>query len=392
MITLTNLPKSPAHALRQSGWNWMLGEDTLPYLANEVVKITEQEAEKYYYAAQELYEMLCEAAQYVIANDLYDELQISPAIRSLIDYTWQDERHIHLYGRFDFSGGIGNSPIKLIEFNANTATCLPEAAVVQWLHLKENGYDEGLQFNSIYETIKEHFLHLKKQNWDLAPKILFAVLRGSAEDQSNVALLGEAAKEAGFEVAYSYIEDVIFSATEGILCNQNGREQAYPFFFQLVPWEFIVLDEPELLDLLRPIIMQRKAVVLNPPYVMLLQSKAILKILWDLYPNHPLLLQTAYQPLSNLGTGYVEKVLFGREGDNIKIFDGKGNLAHESEGDYHRFAKIYQAYTPFMQDANGFCYQAGVYIAGDPCGLGFRRGGKIINGTSQFLGHWIDAT
>ena len=34
----------------------------------------------------------------------------------------------HLYGRFDLSGGLDGKPIKLIEFNADTATCIPETA------------------------------------------------------------------------------------------------------------------------------------------------------------------------------------------------------------------------------------------------------------------------
>jgi glutathionylspermidine synthase len=358
-------------------------------LTDEVVKVTAQETEKYYEAAQNLYEMLCVAAQYVIDNQRYEDLQIPAAMQSIIEHTWNDERNIHLYGRFDFSGGIGLSPIKLIEFNANTATCLPEAAVVQWLHLKANGLEESLQFNSLYETIKEHFEHLKNINKDLAPKLLFSVLRNSPEDESNVALLGEAAKEAGFTVAYSYVDEVEFSATEGIFLEINGNVQHFPFWFKLVPWEFIALDEPHLLDLLTPIIVNRKAVVLQPPYVMLLQSKAILKILWDLYPNHPLLLQTADSPQDLPNKAYVEKVLFGREGANVSIFDSQGTMIEQVTGDYQRFKKIYQAYTPFMQDEEGFCYQAGVFVAGSPCGLAFRRGGKIIQGNAQFVGHII---
>ncbi len=388
MIHLRYLPKSPQQALHKAGWNWMLGDDTAPYLTDEVVKVTAQEAENYYLAAQELYEMLCKAAQYVIDHDLFEELQIPENVRALIAHTWEDERNIHLYGRFDFSGGIANAPIKLIEFNANTATCLPETAVVQWLHLKANGLEETLQFNSVYETIREHFVHLRQINKDLPPKILFSVLRGSAEDESNVALLGEAAKEAGFTVAYSYIDEVEFSAKDGIFLAVNGQFENFPFWFKLVPWEFIVLDEPQLLDLLTPIIVNRKAVVLNPPYVMLLQSKAILKILWDLFPNHPLLLPTYATPPK--GMAYVEKVLFGREGANVTIYDQNGYVTAQAEGEYERFRAIYQAYTPFMQDARGLCYQAGVYVAGEPCGLGFRRGGKIINGQAQFVGHLIE--
>ncbi len=44
------------------------------------------------------------------------------------------------------------------------------------------------------------------------------------------------------------------------------------------------------------------------------QSKAFMKVLWDLYPNHPLLLETSFEPLK--GKAQVEKKIFGREGAN----------------------------------------------------------------------------
>jgi glutathionylspermidine synthase len=43
-----------------------------------------------------------------------------------------------------------------------------------------------------------------------------------------------------------------------------------------------------------------------------------------------------------------------------------------------------------LQDSEGTYYQAGVFFAGEACGLGFRKGGKIINNTAQFAGHIIE--
>lgn len=56
----------------------------------------------------------------------------------------------------------------------------------------------------------------------------------------------------------------------------------YPFWFKLIPWEYIAVDEPELAEILTKIVTAEKAVVLNPAYTMLFQSKAILKYLWEL--------------------------------------------------------------------------------------------------------------
>ena len=97
--------------------------------------------------------------------------------------------------------------------------------------------------------------------------------------------------------------------------------------------------------------------------------KGILKILWDLFPNHPLLLQTENQPIVNKSC--VQKVLFGREGANVKILSPVGVTLDKTEGDYFEQKSIYQEYTEFLKDNSNNYYQAGVFFSGESCGLGF---------------------
>lgn len=206
----------------------------------------------------------------------------------------------------------------MIEFNADTATCIPETALVQWAALKANGLDEESQFNTLYETLVSSFEEIKEANPEKEPAILFTSMEGYPEDYSNVQVLMEAAKEAGFEVAHEYITGVEFSPAEGIFIqNADSTFTRYDFWFKLIPWEFMAWDEPELLKILTELVISGKTVVMNPAYTMLFQSKGILKILWDLYPNHPLLLETAFEPLKN--KAQVQKVMLGREGANVKI-------------------------------------------------------------------------
>ena len=119
-----------------------------------MVVVSEDEAEKYFDAANELYEMYIAAAQNVIDNERYAELGIPENLIELIEYSWENDANWHIYGRFDLSGGIDGKPIKLIEFNADTATCIPETAVVQWASLKANYLDESQQFNTLYESFR----------------------------------------------------------------------------------------------------------------------------------------------------------------------------------------------------------------------------------------------
>ncbi|RYF59696.1 MAG: glutathionylspermidine synthase family protein, partial [Cytophagaceae bacterium] len=169
---------------------------------------------------------------------------------------------------------------------------------------------------------------------------------------------------------------------------ENGAFTRFDFWFKLIPWEYIGNDEPELVTILTQLVKERKVVIMNPAYALLFQSKYMLKILWELFPDNPLLLETDTEPL--LGKPSVEKVLFGREGANVRILDETGQATQTVDGDYGDQDTIYQQYVDFPQDAAGNRYQAGVFFAGEACGLGFRRGGAVIDNTAQFVGHIVD--
>ncbi|WP_254411824.1 glutathionylspermidine synthase family protein [Dyadobacter diqingensis] len=390
MIKLKSLPNPPEQALEKLGWNWMLGTDTTPYLGKEVVIISEETATQYYEAAGTLYDMFVEAGQYAIDHELFAEMGIPANLIELVKLSWEEDRNVHLYGRFDLAGGFDDQPVKLIEFNADTATCLPETAVVQWAHLRTNGEDDSKQFNTLYETLVRQFQYIKLVNNDLTPSILFSAMRDFPEDDTNVNILSEAAKEAGFEVDFAYIDEVEF-AQEGIFKQEtsgSGNFVRFDFWFKLIPWEYIGDDEPELAVMLTDIVKNRRAVILNPAYTLLFQSKYILKVLWDLFPYHPLLLQTERHPITHKKS--VSKVLFGREGANVSIMEKGGEVLEKVEGDYDSQKRVYQEYTEFPVDGEGFSYQAGVFYTGEPCALGFRRGGKILDNTAQFVGHIVE--
>ncbi|MBB6005567.1 glutathionylspermidine synthase family protein [Arcicella rosea] len=389
-MNLKKLNISPKQTLQNAGWDWMLGENTLPYITDEMIIISEKEAENYFEAVNQLYEMYIEAAQYVVENELFAEIGIPENLIKLVKYSWENDNHWHLYGRFDLSGGLDGKPIKLIEFNADTATCIPETAVAQWASLKANGLDESSQFNTLYEALVEQLKEVKRQNPVLSPTLLISTMEGFPEDDTNMQVLGEAALEAGFEVAFEHIENVEFSPVEGIFkqSEEDGRFTRYDFWFKLVPWEYIGWDEPALAEILTKLIYDKKVIILNPAYTLLFQSKGILKVLWQLFPNHPLLLATDNKPLVHKTC--VQKVLFGREGANVKILSEAGNTIEAKEGEYFEQASIYQEFTEFVSDNAGNFYQAGVFFAGEACALGFRKGGKIIDNTAQFCGHIVE--
>jgi len=391
MVRLETIKPLTKEFLESIGFYWHTDADNTSYVADELVLVSEAEVEAYYEASNTLYEMFAEAGQYVIDNNLFHELNIPFNVVELIKNSWESDVHWHLYGRFDFAGGVDGRPIKLLEFNADTPTSLYETAIIQWAMLKANGMDEARQFNTVFEALKENFKRLVvlggntddfAQYYD-GWKILFSSIRGSIEDENTTRLLQIAANEAGFHTDFAYVDEVGFDGKEGIF---KGEEN-FEFWFKLIPWEAIAIEEGDLALLLDEIIQERHAIILNPAYTLLFQSKAFMKVLWDLFPNHPLLLETSFEPLKN--KKQVEKRAFGREGANTIIYDSDMSVLAKVEGEYGNFKAIYQEYTELPKDANAQSYQAGVFFAYEGCGLGFRRGGLILENFSKFVGHKI---
>ncbi|BBG66501.1 similarity with glutathionylspermidine synthase, group 2 [Hydrogenimonas sp.] len=391
MVPLRKLEPLTPEFLESIGFFWHTDSDETSYIADEAVVIDEVEAEAYYEAANTLYAMFVEAGEYVIENDLFHEIGIPFNLVDAVKKSWENDVHWHIYGRFDLAGGVGGDPIKLLEFNADTPTALFETAIVQWALLKANGLDEAGQFNNIYEAVRDNFKRLIVLEDDIADfekhyrgwKILFSSVRGNIEDENTTRLLQKMADDAGFNTGFAYVDEVEFSDEEGIFF-ENER---YEYWFKLIPWEVIAVEESDLARILTKIMENRRAIILNPAYTLMFQSKAMMKILWDLFPGHPLLLESSFEPL---GIKQVQKPFFGREGGSVKILDEKGDVLEAAEDLYEGQPAIFQEYVQLPRDAMGRSYQAGVFFAYEGCGLGYRRGGEILDNMSKFVSHLIE--
>lgn len=378
--------------LESIGFGWHTDLDGSRYISNELVSITQDEAEAFYEATNELYDMYVVAAEYVINNDLFHELGIPFNLVDTIKASWENDVHWHLYGRFDLAGGIDGKPIKLIEFNADTPTSLFETAIIQWAMLKFNNLDEAAQFNDVYEALVENFKRLITLEEDTSRfdeyyegwKILFSSIAGSVEDENTTRLLESAARDAGFECDFAFVDEVSFDDENGIFWN----EQNWEYWFKLIPWEMIAIDESDLALIIKNIIKNQKAIILNPAYTLLFQSKGIMKILWDLYPNHPLLLESSFEPLK--GKKQVKKPFLAREGANVSIINSDGSIEIQNDGEYANGKFLYQEFADFAKDESGNSYQAGMFFAFEGCALGFRKGKDIIDNYSKFVGHIIE--
>ncbi|WP_192821436.1 glutathionylspermidine synthase family protein [Rufibacter sp. LB8] len=373
--------------VKQMGWEWVVEEECQTYLSGEAVILSQASADALLEAATTLYQMMVEAVPDDLPDDFLRKMGLPERLWRGVRHSWNDDRYWHLYGRFDFAQTADG--IKLLEFNADTATSIPETAVVQWASLAAAGKNNSQQANGLYEALVEQFRTWLGLNPELEPALLLVYLGGSKEDYTNCQVLAEAAREAGFETHVCPVDEMEVStlgAERGIWA-QIGAEQwrRFPFLFKLVPWELFAQLEPDLCADVIDLQFSRTVVIANPLYSLIFQSKGFMAWLWQQFPYHPLLLRTEFQSFSGKS---VEKPFFGREGQNITV--RQNTDISSTTGEYRNQPHIYQAWADLPRDANGYLYQAGVFWAGEGCAIGFRRERGIITNLSQFVAHVVE--
>jgi len=340
--------------------------------------------------ANTMQEMCLAAAQHVINNKRYAELEIPEPAIPIIEWAWNAEPPA-LYGRFDFSwaGAQSNQPPKLLEYNADTPTSLLEAAVIQWHWLEDLGPALGAkpdQFNSIHERLIAKWK-------DIAPYLKQPVYFAGADEPEDVltlAYLRDTAQQAGLSTHPIAMLDIGWNSDRNAFLDLN--ENSINSIFKLYPWESMMAEQfaPHALAT------YREMRWIEPIWKMLLSNKGILPILWELYPNHPNLLPAYFDTTNNSAShglrDYVRKPLHSREGSNITLVRNNSTVI-DTDGPYGG-ARIVQALAPeaVFPDAQGQTRYPilGLWMIDQECGgMGIRESaGPITDNLSSFIPHY----
>ena len=315
------------------------------------------------------------AVQHIIDNDLYYKLGIDEKYIDYITKSWIDDNPA-LYGRFDLC--YKNGEIKMLEFNADTPTSLYEAGIVQWFWLQdfEKGKD---QFNSIHEKLIAYWKYLVPY---LKPgKLHFTCLKETLEDLTNVEYIRDCAIQAGIETKLVFIDEIGWDAdTKQFLDLEN---EPIKNIFKLYPWEWMVTEDFGK-NILEDV---TKTFWIEPAWKMLLSNKAILPILWELYPDCEFLLPAYFE--EGKINNYVKKPFLSREGANIQIVQNYDTL-QKTEGHYGKEGFIYQKTFTLPKFDENYAVIGSWIIGQEPAGMGIRESNNLItDNLSRFIPHMI---
>jgi glutathionylspermidine synthase len=280
-------------------------------------------------AVSELHAMALNAAEHVVGAGRWEEFAIPPEWVPAVEASWRSYREgssdgFTLFGRMDLRYD-GRGPAKLLEYNADTPTACLEASVAQWAWLQAVKPDAD-QFNSLHEKLVDAWRALRATSTDA--RLHFAAVADSAEDWGNTEYLRDTAIQAGWQTVALPVERI----------GWNGKAFVDEFnvpierLFKLYPWEWLVREE------FGPALLTSPMKLIEPAWKMLLANKALLVVLWELYPDHPNLLPAYYEP-DALGQRYARKPKLAREGANITLVDGPA--VEQVEGAYGAEGYVY---------------------------------------------------
>jgi glutathionylspermidine synthase len=325
-----------------------------------------------------LHSMCLDAVDNVVLTERYRDFGIAEWVWPHIAESWR-RRDPHVYGRFDLRYD-GSGPAKMLEYNADTPTSLLEAAIIQW-HWKTDVFPDDDQWNSLHEQLVARWTEVGSKLPSSEVHFSWSGADPSGEDHLTVAYLQETAAEAGLNTVGLAIEDIGWDT----LLNRfvDLEESPMNTVIKLYPWEWVVEEQfgRHAVESLP------RTLFIEPLWKMLLSNKALLAILWEMYPGHPNLLP-AYLNDPGMLTEYVRKPLLGREGANIQIV--APGYETQTGGVYGKEGFVYQLFDP-LPDFDGYRPALGAWVVGDTsAGLGIRETvGLVTDDGAAFVPHRI---
>ncbi|APT84089.1 hypothetical protein CAQU_02265 [Corynebacterium aquilae DSM 44791] len=329
-----------------------------------------------------IHTMCMDAIDY-ISTGAFGTLGLPPEFFELAKKSWELHkanagRQMDFYGRFDLILDDTTGNVKLLEYNADTPTGIIEAAVCQMSHYLFHFDGDGryLQFNRIGDAFIDRWHEILKNmpekhgRIDNVLHITCVNDEETGEDEANTRLIEHCANMAGWDTRFVYLQDIGYDEENGHFTDHNGEKIRN--IFKLYPWEDIALDD------------FGQAVIdtfdttnwFEPPWKMFLSTKVLLAALWKLHPGHPNLVPAYFGSPENL-THYVQKPIFGREGDGIAIYNN-GKLVGGEPDETPQELLVYQEFipTPTYPTTTDDTYKPviGAWVIGGQCvGFGIRE-------------------
>ena len=360
------------------GLTWHSPDDSTYWAEGTYYTFTADEVELIERATNDLHAHCLEAVQNVIDGKRYAELRIPDRAIPLIEQSWEAEPP-SIFGRFDLAYD-GESPPKMLEYNADTPTSLLEAAVIQW-DWQQDLFSGRDQFNSIHERLIAVWRAMRPYLPPAGPTgqtIHFASM-DDREDGMTAGYLADTAAQAGFATRMLDIGAIGWNAAAGEF--RGIDDEHITSLFKLYPWEWLLAED------FGANIAPSKTMFIEPPWKMVLSNKGILPILWELFPDSPYLVPAYFDEPRDMFE-WVRKPLYSREGANVTVHTMQDHI--EGSGAYGAEGFVFQQLAPIKTFGETRPVLGSWIIGQEAGGMGIRESdGWVTGNTSRFVPHWF---
>jgi glutathionylspermidine amidase/synthetase len=306
-------------------------------------------------------------------DDLLRRFNLPPVLWPRLRRSWEGRRSRTITGRFDFS--LSERGLKVYEYNADSASCHMECGKVQCAWARHYGCDDGRCSGA--ELVPDLVEAWRTVGVD---GVLHIMRDDSAEEIGHALFMKAAIEAAG-------IPCKIITGVSGLRWGEEGRivdadGEPISWVWKTWAWETAIdqiraecADDDEDLRLRRApdparpprladVLLRPEVMVFEPLWTLIPSNKAILPILWSMYPNHPYLLDTRFDLDPELREkGYVAKPVVGRCGANVALFDPRSGLLGETGGGFGDRNQIFQQLFPLPR-IDGQYVQIGTFSVG----------------------------
>lgn len=303
-------------------------------------------------ATNELHLMYLHATDKVLKDDnLLKLFNIPKLLWPRLRLSWQNRRYQTITGRLDFC--MDKNGLKVYEYNADSASCHAEAGDIlnQWA--MQAGLTAGKNPGAdLRDTLADCWKHSQ------ATPLVHIMQDNDFEEDYHAMFMQKSLTQAGFNTK-------IIHGTEGLHWDKRGRlldddNNQVLTVWKTWAWETVLEqlredatglevappirtgypeDKVRLIDvLLRP-----EVLVYEPLWTAIPSNKAILPVLWSLFPNHRYLLEASFELTEELQkNGYAQKPIGGRRGDNVQLVSEKDQISDRTSGRFAEQTHIYQ--------------------------------------------------
>lgn len=303
-------------------------------------------------ATNELHLMYLHATDKVLKDDtLLRHFNVPEILWPRLRLSWQRRRYQTITGRLDFC--MDARGLKVYEYNADSASCHAEAGLITELWAQQGELKQGsIPSLDLLDTLSECWKHS-----DAKPLVHIMQDKDSEEDY-HALFMQKALVKAGFKTKILHGLDKLQWDKRGQLI--DDEDQKVTCVWKTWAWETVLeqlrqeteeqkaappirTGHPENKVRLIDVLLRPEVTVFEPLWTVIPSNKAILPILWSLFPNHRYLLEASFELDDELiKHGYAIKPIAGRCGSNIELVGHKEQVLDKTSGKFAQQENIYQ--------------------------------------------------